>query len=197
MRPSSPHRPALKGRIRQLRPSEQPLFRDHLLRLDTESRHDRFNGLTTDEFVTDYAARSFREGTTVVGYIRNGAVLGAAELHERPELQPPTGEIAFSVERFLQNRGIGSRLFERLLDHARALGYERLLVTTHSGNAAMKALARKFDAALSFSPYETVGVIELDGTAEADAAEAWSFGPDRRSTFGGPRSQVLGASGRP
>ena len=56
------------------------------------------------------------------------ALLGAAELHERPEEATPTAEIAFSVERQLQHRGIGALLFERLIAQARGLGYTRLRV---------------------------------------------------------------------
>ena len=152
----------LTGTIRQLRPSELPRFRDHLLRLDAESRRDRFNGLPDDSFIADYADRSFADGTTVVGYVENDMVLGAAELHERPEEATPTAEIAFSVERQLQHRGIGALLFERLIAQARGLGYTRLRVPTHPQNQAMKALARRYRAALNFEDGETVGTIDLE-----------------------------------
>lgn len=172
----------LAGVIRHLRPSEQLRFRDHLLRLDRESRRDRFNGATGDAFVEAYAARCFQEGTTVIGYVEDDRVLGAAELHERAELVPPTAEIAFSVERQLQHNGVGSRLFERLVIHAHALGYTQLRVTTHAQNSAMKALARKFDARLTFDHGETVGLIELG------APPANLFAPG----LGHPRSKALG-----
>jgi RimJ/RimL family protein N-acetyltransferase len=155
------------GMIRQLRPSDLPLFREHLLRLDAESRRDRFNGFTDDTFVSTYADRCFADGTTVIGYVEDGAVLGAAELHEQPEEDIPTGEIAFSVERALQHRGIGRMLFKRLILNALGLGYYRLLVTTHPENEAMKALARKFGAELTFEAEEAVGVIKLDAAMAA------------------------------
>jgi GNAT superfamily N-acetyltransferase len=152
----------LMGTIRQLRPSDLPRFREHLLRLDAESRRDRFNGITDNNFIERYADRSFAQGTTVIGYVEGNEVLGAAELHERAEESEPTAEIAFSVERRLQNRGIGGRLFERLVMQARGLGYTRLRVTTHSQNGAMRALARRFNATLVFEQGETVGTIHLD-----------------------------------
>lgn len=151
----------LPGVIRQLRPSDLPRFAEHLLRLDEQSRRDRFNGLADDAFVKTYAERCFREGVTVIGYVESDRVLGAAELHERPEEAEPTAEIAFSVEHELQHKGIGGRLFSRLIAQARGLGYERLRVTTHPHNAAMKALARRFDAKLKFAAGEATGVIEL------------------------------------
>jgi len=152
----------LPGRIRLLRHSELPQFRDHLLRLDADSRRDRFNGPTSDSFVASYAERCFNDGTIVIGYVDDGQVLGAAELHERPEDAEPTGEIAFSVERHLQRRGLGGLLFARLVESARAFGYERLLVTTHPRNEPMKRLARSFNAGLRFDQGETVGLIELE-----------------------------------
>lgn len=164
MHSQTSHAPRWPGTIRQLRPSDFQRFQDHLLRLDAASRRDRFNGLTDDEFVAAYALRSFTDGTTVIGYVEDDQVLGAAELHERPEEAMPTAEIAFSVEKSLQHRGIGSALFERLIIHALGLGYTRLYVTTHPENEAMKALARKFEARLSFEAGEAVGVIELPET---------------------------------
>lgn len=155
------------GRIRQLRPSDFSLFRDHLLRLDADSRRDRFNGMADDALLADYAERCFREGTTVVGYVEGERVLGAAELHERTGEAQPTGEIAFSVEKERQHQGIGGRLFARLLLHALGLGYAQLRVTTHPNNAAMKALARRFNADLTFEEGETVGTIDIDADALA------------------------------
>lgn len=166
------HQPFLEGTVRHLRPSELPRFCDHLLRLDRRSRRDRFNGATSDEFLENYATRCFREGATVVGYVEDDRVLGAAELHERADLDPPTAEIAFSVEEALQHRGLGSLLFQRLIAHARALGYTRLNVTTHADNDAMRALARKFAARLTFEHGETAGTIELDPWPAAGSGAA-------------------------
>ncbi len=161
MSDSDPDRDLALAAIRQLRPSDFPHFRDHLLRLDPQSRRDRFNGPAHDDFLHTYAQRSFDHGATVIGVVDDQQVLAAAELHEHPHDAEPTGEIAFSVEQALQHRGVGSRLFALLIENALWLGYTRLLVTTHAQNAAMKRLARKFDAQLRFQDGETVGTIDL------------------------------------
>ncbi len=149
------------GYVRVLTEREElPQLRDHLLRLDAESRRDRFNGFLDDEFVARYAARCAADGTVIVVYVENGTVRGAAELH------PPfeTGalpEIAFSVEACARRRGVGAQLFERLLTEARIKGYSELRVTTGAQNHAMRALASKFGARLAFRDGESSGTIAV------------------------------------
>ncbi|MFZ5733691.1 MAG: GNAT family N-acetyltransferase [Pseudomonadota bacterium] len=153
---------ALKGTIRTLSPSEMPLLRDHLLRLDRDSRRNRFNGVVDDSFIEAYAARSARDGTIVVAYLTGGEVHGAAELHQPEKASSFLPEMAFSVERDVRRQGLGSKLFEKVLDAARRAGFERVRITTGSENEPMKALARKFGAHLTFAHGESTGIIELD-----------------------------------
>lgn len=162
-------------------------FRDHLLNLDAESRRDRFNGFVDDAFICSYVQRSFENGASVIGYVEGDRVRGAAELHERPEDAEPTAEIAFSVERPLQNCGIGGKLFQRLIQQARGFGYRRLLVTTHRDNLAMRALARRYNARLSFEDGETVGVIDLPEDPEAFAYLAVRPGVDAAASVPVPQ----------
>ena len=54
------------GSIRTLTAREMPLLREHLLRLDPESRRDRFNGAADESFVESYAARCLADGTVVI-----------------------------------------------------------------------------------------------------------------------------------
>lgn len=177
----------LSGVIRQLRPSEELLFRQHLLGLDPASRRDRFNGVTDDAFISRYSSRCFHDGTTVIGFVVDGKVRGAAELHERPDLSDPTGEIAFSVDKDFQLQGVGAALFKRLIESARGYGYERLIVTTHPNNEAMKSLARRFKARLTFEEGETVGRIELG----PDPADKRAIGVSGGKTPGGAALAAL------
>src|ERR1700745_1345251 len=125
------------GYVRTLSQHEElPLLRDHLLRLDPESRHDRFNGYMDDSFIERYAARCAADGTIIVAYMENGIVRGAAELHPPEQSGDFLPEIAFSVEGSLRRRGVGSVLFERLIAEARWKGYRTLRVTTGAQNQA-------------------------------------------------------------
>lgn len=149
------------GFIRTLKVNEQHLLRDHLLRLEPASRRDRFNGGISEEFLKTYAARCFEDGTIVIAYIQDGVVRGAAELHAPERSADAVPEIAFSVESRVRRQGVGSALFEQLLQEAARKDYARLRITTGGQNEAMKALAQKFGAHLTFRRGEATGTIDL------------------------------------
>ncbi|MGE5158900.1 MAG: N-acetyltransferase family protein [Gemmatimonas sp.] len=150
---------------------ELPLLRDHLLRLDPESRHDRFNGFLDDSFVERYAARCADDGTIIVAYMENGVVRGAAELHPPQQSEDGLPEVAFSVERCVRRQGVGSILFRRLISEAQWKGYRRLRITTGAQNHAMRALAAKFGARLVFRRGESTGTIDVTPQPQAEFAK--------------------------
>jgi RimJ/RimL family protein N-acetyltransferase len=160
---------AHQRQIRTLTTAEMPLLRAHLVRLDSASRHDRFNGYTDEGFIQRYAAKCQTDGTIVVACLEDGVVRGAAELHQ-PDLSNPLPEIAFSVEASLRRQGVGSILFTRLIAKAKSLGYDSLRITTGAQNEAMRALAQKFGAKLSFRRGESSGNIDLTSHRDAKAA---------------------------
>src|SRR6202035_4166099 len=148
--------------VRMLRQLEElPLLRDHLLRLDPASRYDRFNGFMDDSFIERYAAKCAGDGTVIIAYIEDGVVRGAAELHPPEQSEDSLPEIAFSVETSVRRRGVGSILFRKLIAEARSKGYRSLRITTGAQNHAMRALAHKFGAHLTFRQGESTGSIDL------------------------------------
>jgi RimJ/RimL family protein N-acetyltransferase len=156
------HSTRAKGNVRILRQQEElPLLRDHLLRLDRVSRHDRFQGFMDDSFIERYAAKCAADGTVIIAYIEDGVVRGAAELHPADESPDSLPEIAFSVEASVRRQGVGSILFRKLIAEARSKGYHSLRITTGAQNHAMRALAAKFGAHLTFRQGESTGSIDL------------------------------------
>ena len=166
-----------QGTIRTLTALEMPLLREHLLRLDPESRRDRFNGAADESFVESYAARCLADGTVVIAYVEDGKVLGAAELHQPDSSGDGMPEIAFSVERSARRKGVGSTLFKRLITEAEGRGYERLRITTGYSNEAMRALAHKFGAHLTFRQGESTGSIDLKQKNQTDVAQPAGAAP--------------------
>jgi GNAT superfamily N-acetyltransferase len=170
-------RPA-KGVVRTLSQQEElPLLRGHLLRLDHQSRHDRFHGFMDDSFIERYAAKCADDGTLIIAYLEDGMVRGAAELHPPGTSADQQPEIAFSVETGLRHQGVGSILFRKLIEEARAKGYRTLRITTGAQNDAMRALANKFGAHLTFRYGESTGTIDLEEQPRLELAKPATITP--------------------
>jgi GNAT superfamily N-acetyltransferase len=165
-------RPTLaRGTVRILHQQEElALLRDHLLRLDADSRRDRFNGFLDDRFIERYAAKCADDGTAIITYIEDGVVRGAAELHPPDQFPNAVPEIAFSVEARVRRQGVGSILFRKLIAEARSRGYDSLRITTGAQNQAMRALANKFGAGLTFRHGESTGKIDLKQQPQPELA---------------------------
>jgi RimJ/RimL family protein N-acetyltransferase len=162
--------------VRTLRQHEElPLLRDHLLRLDRTSRHDRFHGFLDDSFIERYAEKCANDGTVIIAYFDGGVVRGAAELHPPGQSPDSLPEIAFSVEISVRRRGVGTMLFQKLIEEARAKGYQSLRITTGAQNQAMRALANKFGAHLTFSHGESTGIVDLTEQDQPDLAPSVSI----------------------
>jgi len=147
------------GSIRKIWPAEATKFRDHLLRLDRESRRLRFAHGVSDSFIEDYAGRMSDLGSVVYGFFVEGEVCGAAELRKLGDGWAPEAEAAFSVEGPYQDKGLGSDLMGRVIRAARNRGVQRLYMSCLAENEKMQAIARKYEADLRFEYGEVVGEI--------------------------------------
>lgn len=151
------------GAIRRLWPTERALFREHLLRLDPVTRHQRFGTAVNDAFLENYAETTFGVGGIVYAYVEDGVVRGAAELRGLDDILAQTGEAAFSVEMGWRRQGIGTDFFRRLITAARNRSIRTLYMTCLPENAAMRRLAAKFDADLVGGYADVEGVIAPGG----------------------------------
>src|SRR5574340_1521644 len=132
--------------IRKLWPGETDAYRDHLLRLDPESRRRRFSGAVSDAFIARHAATADEAGALVHGFFVDGTLRGAAELRTVGPLFGQEGEAAFSVEQPWQDHGVGTALLARTLLSARNRGITSLHMHCLADNKRMQQLARKFAA---------------------------------------------------
>ncbi len=144
--------------IRRLWPADMVAFRDHLLRLDQRSRHDRFGGGMSDEFLVRYAEHCFGKGDLLFGAFVDRRLVGAGELRSNHAIwseQAPFGrhihaEAAFSVEDGYRRRGIGEELFKRIERAASNHGVETIEIVCLPENAGMRRLAEKFKTVFAF-----------------------------------------------
>jgi GNAT superfamily N-acetyltransferase len=148
-----------RGLIRKLWPKEQAMLRDHLLRLDKESRRLRFAHGVSDAFIEDYAARMADLGAIVFAYMEDGEIRGAAELKKVGDVWGREAETAFSVEKTFHDRGIGTELMGRVIRAARNRGVQILFMSCLAENNRMQTIARKHEAELRFQYGEVVGEI--------------------------------------
>ena len=151
--------------VRRLWPSDKEAFRDHLISLDPRSRHLRFGGGMSDEFLARYAENCFGKGDLIYGAFVDGKMAGAAELRSKQAIwseQAPFGrhihaEAAFSVDDAFRRRGIGEKLFKRILRAATNHGVETIEIVCLPENAGMQNLARKFKAHFTFEQNSLTG----------------------------------------
>ena len=148
------------GMIRKLWINESDEYRDHLLRLDRESRHRRFSGVVSDEFIARHAASANGLSVIVHGFFVDGTLRGAAELRSPRILLAREGEAAFSIEQPWQSHGVGTVLLERTLLSARNRGIKTLQMHCLIDNQRMQQLARKFEADLKFDFGSVIGEVD-------------------------------------
>ena len=148
------------GIVRKLWIGEAEAYRDHLLRLDRESRNRRFSGAVSDEFITRHAASIGNLGVILHGFFVEGVLRGAAELRSIGRVFGSEGEAAFSVELPWQSHGVGTVMLERTLLSARNRGIKLLRMHCLADHQRMQQLARKFEADLKFDFGSVVGDLD-------------------------------------
>ena len=148
------------GLVRKLWPTEIDLYRDHLLRLDPDSRRARFGGAVADEFIRDYVELPFAGTRLIYGFVVDGLLRGSAELRQIGPAGDAEAEVALSIEKPWQSGGVGSALLTQMLLAARNRRIRTLHMMCLADNRRMQLLARKFDAELSFAFGSVVGEVE-------------------------------------
>lgn len=136
--------------FRKLWAADTAALKAHLLRLDQESRRMRFGTPVTDYFIEQYAENALGNHSIAHGYFVDGVLRGVAELRGFRGVAGGEAEAAFSVENDFQNKGIGTELFSRTVLAAQNRGISALFVNFLSQNARMQAIAKKFDAVVTY-----------------------------------------------
>jgi GNAT superfamily N-acetyltransferase len=151
------------GAIRKLWITEAGKYRDHLLRLDRDSRHSRFGGAVADDFIRGYVDTMFGLKAIMHGFFVDGVLRGAAELRPLGPGFAREAEAALSIETPWQSHGVGSVLLDRTLLAARNRGVRKLHMACLANNRRMQDLARKFSAELSFDFGSVAGELAAPG----------------------------------
>ena len=189
-------RPALyNGHIRKLWLNDQGEFRDHLMRLDADTRRRRFGMIASDDFIGRYVETSFNLDTIIHGTFIDGTLRGVGELRILDD-RKTEAEAAFCVEPEWQGGGIGTALMQHTLVTARNRGIAKMYMTCLASNRSMQRLAAAHGASLEFEGGEVIGIVlppdpsMFSGTREAVwDSEGWAtamFDLHRRYIGGQP-----------
>lgn len=154
-------------RCRRLWPSDSGAVQAHFLRLDPETRANRFMAAVSDRTALAYAERAFANEGLMYGAFVDGTLRGLGELRPAGRygmaLRLGTkAEAAFTVERDFRRHGVGSTLFRRVVGAARNRGVTELHVRCLNDNAPMRRLAARLGAELKLVGPETDGTMRLD-----------------------------------
>lgn len=110
---------------------------------DGFSPKGKFQGVppVAEDACRDWIGNLVREGTNHLA-IRNGRVIGHVVI--LADESKPEGEYLIFVSQDERNRGVGTRLTEAAVAHARTLGLRRLWLSVGTYNYPAIALYRKF-----------------------------------------------------
>ncbi|WP_348645178.1 GNAT family N-acetyltransferase [Methylobacterium sp. BTF04] len=152
--------------VRRLWPSDDAQVQDYILRLDPETRAERFMGTLSDTAARTYARNAMRADGLMFGGFVAGTLRGLGELRPAGARSPgrmlgPEAEAAFAVERGYRRNGLGQALFRRIAGAARHRGVRDLHVRCLSWNRPMQGLARKVGASLRIQGDEADGALHL------------------------------------
>jgi GNAT superfamily N-acetyltransferase len=136
-----------QGVVRTLLPQDIMVFYTHLLRLDEQSRHDRFSGGLSDAALLHYVSSAVKAQGFILGFFIEGILRGAVEIR----VNGTQGELAATVENDFQHGGIGTALMGRALAMARQAGVQAIHLNFIPHNHAMQQLAKHYNAHFHYS----------------------------------------------
>jgi ribosomal protein S18 acetylase RimI-like enzyme len=151
--------------IRRLGEQHRERVLTHLLALGEADRHLRFGHVASDEQIGQYAAHLDFDRDEVFGVFDGRLrVVAMAHLAFAPTLadgEQRAAEFGVSVSERQRGRGIGSRLFEHAVTHARNRGARSLAIHLARDNTPMLAIVRKAGATVSYEGGDAVALLEL------------------------------------
>ncbi|MDP1901413.1 MAG: GNAT family N-acetyltransferase [Rubrivivax sp.] len=137
---------------------------EHLLALDDDDRLLRFGHLASDERIRHYAEQLDFDRDELFGiFDRRLRLLAMAHLaFSRSEVQGEgITEFGVSVLARKRGRGLGSRLFEHAVMHARNRGMSTMVIHLARDNAAMLGIVRSAGAAVEFEGADVLAQLPL------------------------------------
>ena len=149
--------------IRSLGPSYRERITAHLLKLEPADRYLRFGYAANDEQIRRYAEQLDFSRDEIFGiYNRRLELVAMAHLAFSVDPQWATcAEFGVSVASHQRGKGLGGRLFQHAVMHARNQGVSMLFVHALSENVAMLKIARHAGAKVERDGSESEAYLTL------------------------------------
>ena len=149
--------------IRPLSPRHKPRILAHLLTLSEQDRYLRFGYPATDEHIRRYVEGLQFERDEIFGvFNRRLRMVAMAHLAFSVDPQWSTcAEFGVSVAANQRGRGLGAKLFDRAVMHARNQGVNMLFIHALSENVAMLKIARHAGARVERDGSESEAYLSL------------------------------------
>ena len=155
-----PHRVWQWLPIRSLAERHRSRLLTHLLALDPHDRHLRFGHVASDEQIEKYVAQLDFERDEVFG-IFDARLRLVALSHLAFATDHRSAEFGVSVHPRVRGRGVGSRLFEHAVTHARNRGARSMAIYLARENTAMLSIVRNSGAKVSYEGSEVLAQLQL------------------------------------
>lgn len=148
------------GVFRQLGDNDKSAYLEHLKRLDPVGRRQRYHRTMSDAALEARAEQVFADrDIRLIGWFKDGALRGAAEVALIRLPGPNEAEAAFALEAEYRRKGVGRELLRRAALHARNWGASRIHIATERDNRAMLRLAMASGATFEVVDTEANGVL--------------------------------------
>lgn len=152
--------------VRSLTSRHRARILAHLLGLDEHDRYLRFGFAASDAQISHYTDGLDFERDELFGiFNRRLELIAMAHLAYAPlpatRVEPATAEFGVSVSSRARGRGLGARLFDHAILHARNRGVRTLAVQALSENTAMLKIARNAGAAVVREGPEAEALLSL------------------------------------
>lgn len=152
--------------VRSLTSRHRDRLREHLLALDERDRYLRFGFSATDNQIVHYTDTLDFERDEVFGiFNRRLELIATAHLAYAPvpqiKGQPAMAEFGASVSKHARGRGLGARLFDHAILHARNRHISKLFIYALSENSAMLKIARNAGATVERAGSESEAWLAL------------------------------------
>lgn len=140
----------------------------HLLALEADDRQRRFGHTVSDDRLRAYAAQLDFEHDQIFGTFDRRlrlVALGHLALGSDTDTGDATGhgELGLSVLASARGRGLGTRLFEHAVMHARNRGVHTLHIHLARDNTPMLAIVQRAGARIALDGSEALAVLPLAG----------------------------------